>query len=199
MKVIYQNYLGDNVFPGYPLVCLIVNILFFLGSLYSFNLAEFRIVNEHQPKMYKITFLYALRTVGLAEFLIYALNRLGAFLLIPVYYSDSDGWMTIPYLLQLVVPAIIFASFLIHQDFNKNKKQEFIINMVLLGYTLFSLTWMLCFSIGKYPQTLNSISAIQQFERLIKYPIDFIFLYGISLIVPILSLIDFISKKKKRS
>ncbi len=184
---IYHSFTGPYVFNAYPLIMIIVYSLLIAGSV-CLTVYITRVIKEEKiEKTYKGTFLYGLREAGLSILLVYALERLGAFVLIPIYYSSYDGAVTIPYLIQLIIPAFILFTYIIHEYFGGNRKRTFILSCIAFGYSLFSLIYMIAMSKGNYPLTINSLTAIQQFERLVCYPISAIILYVISIILPFLN------------
>ncbi len=197
---IYHNFLGPYVFNCYPLIMTIVNGLLLAGSITMFVSITVVIKKENINKTYQGTFVYGLREAGLSILLTYALERLGAFILIPIYYSSYDSAYVIPYLIQLIIPAFIFITYLSHEFFGANRKRTFILSCIAFGYSLFSLIYMIVISKRNYPLTINPLSAIQQFERLVTYPISAIILYTISLALPFLNALNngiMMSKEKK--
>lgn len=199
---IYKTFVGPYVFKAYPLIMTIVYSLLIIGSILLTYYITKVIKEQNIEKTYKGTFAYGLREAGLSVLLVYALERLGAFILIPIYYSSYDGAVTIPYLIQLVIPAFVMFTYVNHEYFGGNRKRTFILSCVAFGYSLFSLIYMICMSKGNYPLTINSLTAIQQFERLVTYPISAIILYAVSLILPLLNglnngILYFKSKKQK--
>lgn len=199
---IYKTFVGPYVFKAYPLIMTIVYSLLVIGSILLTYYITKVIKEQNIEKTYKGTFAYGLREAGLSVLLVYALERLGAFILIPIYYSSYDGAVTIPYLIQLLIPAFVMFTYVIHEYFGGNRIRTFILSYVAFDYSLFSLIYMICMSKGNYPLTINSLTAIQQFERLVTYPISAIILYAVSLILPLLNglnngILYFKSKKQK--
>lgn len=188
--VVYGSFVKDYVFKCYPLISLIVFVLMIAGSIVLAVSLTKKIKAENIQKTYKGTFAYGMREAGISILVVYALERLGAFMLIPIYWSSYDSVYTLPYLFQLLVPTLIVVTYIIHEDFLRNRKVTFILSCIALGFSLFTLIYMIAMSRGNYPLTLNSLSAIQQFERLVKFPISAIMLYGVSLIIPFLNALN---------
>ena len=184
---IYHSFTGPYVFNAYPLIMTIVYSLLILGSAGLVYYITKVIKEENIQKTYKGTFLYGLREAGLSVLLTYALERLGAFVLLPIYFSSYDGAVTIPYIIQLIVPAFIMFTYVTHEFFGANRKRTFVLSCIAFGYSVFSLIYMILMSKGNYPLTINSLTAIQQFERLVCYPISAIILYVVSLVLPFLN------------
>ena len=184
---IYHSFTGPYVFNAYPLIMTIVYSLLVLGSIGLVVHITKVIKEEKIEKTYKGTFLYGLREAGLSIIFMYALERLGAFVLIPIYYSSYDSAVVIPYLIQLIIPTFVMFTYVNHEYFGGNRKHTFIFSCIAFGYSLFSLLYMIFMSKGNYPLTINPLSAIQQFERLVCYPISAIILYVVSLVLPLLN------------
>jgi len=188
--VIYKTFTGPYVFNNYPLIMTIVYSALILacGGLIYFITSTIKAGKI--SKTYKGTFVYGLREAGLSILLMYALERLGAFVLLPIYYSSYDSAVVIPYLIQLIIPAFIMFTYVTHEFFGANRKRTFILSCVAFGYSVFSLIYMIAISKGNYPLTINSLSVVQQFERLVTYPISAIILYMISLSLPFLNALN---------
>ncbi len=187
---VYHTFVGPYVFTAYPLIMLIVYGLLIGGSIRTICVINKNIKENNVEKTYKGSAAYGLREAGIGILLAYALDRLGAFVLLPIYFSSYDGAVTIPYLIQLIIPAFVLFTYVTHEFFGANRKRTFILSCVALGYTLFSLIYMIAMSKGNYPLTINSLSMVQQFERLVTFPVSAILLYGVSLIIPFLNALN---------
>lgn len=187
---IYGSFVKDYVFKCYPLIMLISFVLMLTGCVYLIVSITKKIKTEKIEKTYKGTFVFGLREAGISILAMYALERLGAFVLIPFYWSSYDSVYSLPYLIQLLVPTLVVVTYILHEDFFRNRKLTFILSSSLLAYSLFSLIYMVAMSKGNYPLTINSLSPIQQFERLVCYPISAIILYGVSLLIPFLNALN---------
>lgn len=187
---IYGSFVKDYVFKCYPLIMLISFVLMLTGCVYLIVSITKKIKAENIEKTYKGTFVFGLREAGISILAMYALERLGAFVLIPFYWSSYDSVYSLPYLIQLLVPTFVVVTYILHEDFFRNRKLTFILSSSLLAYSLFSLIYMVAMSKGNYPLTINSLSPIQQFERLVCYPISAIILYGVSLLIPFLNALN---------
>ena len=193
---IYKSFFKDYIFFGYPFFTACINASICCLGIYLWIKAQKKI-DSGEKRMFKPNAKYNLTTLGLSLLLIFALNRLGAFLLIPCYYSDIDGVYTIPYLFELLVPAICVVSYCIKHH-KKDSKLPLIFGIISLTYSIISFIYMVIMSIGRYPLTLNSLSCIQQLERLVKMPISFAVLYLVSILIPLINLtIHFIKNKKE--
>ncbi len=187
---VYHTFVGPYVFTAYPLIMLIVYVLLMGGAAASIYLISKNIKDNNVEKTYKGTVAYGFREAGIGILIAYALDRLGAFVLLPIYFSSYDGAVTIPYIIQLIIPAYVVFTYVTHEFFGANRKRTFILSCVALGYTIFSLIYMIAMSKGNYPATINSLSMIQQFERLVTFPVSAIFLYGVSFVIPFLNALN---------
>lgn len=200
--VVYGSFVKDYVFIAYPLITLIIGILTVAGCTYIAVTSEITIRKEHPVQEFKVTFLFSVKTIGISILLLYALERLGGFVLLPVYYSSYDGIYTLPYVIQLLVPAVIMFNYAMF-EFMKHgsRKVPLISSGIVFGYTVASLIYVILMAKNTYPLMLNSITVVQQFERLVRYPIDAILLYGVSLLMPGYSLVNQLIKviKEKKA
>lgn len=187
---IYHTFIGDYIFKCYPLISLIVFALMIAGCIYLIISITNKVKAENIEKTYKGTFAYGMREAGLGILTAYALNRLGAFMLIPFYWSSYDSVYVLPYLFQLLVPTLIIATYIIHEDFLRNRKVTFILSSIAFLFSLATLIYMVVISKDNYPLILNPLSPVQQFERLVKFPIDAILMYGVCLIIPFLNALN---------
>ena len=199
---VYGSFVKDYVFKCYPLISLIVFTLMLGGSIALFVMLTRKFKAEGIEKTYKGTFVYGLREAGLSILVVYALVKLGAFTLMPIYWSSYDGVYVIPFLIQLLVPTLIVVTYIIHEDFLRNRKVTFILSCIAFGYTLFSLIYMILMTRGNYPLTINPLSTVQQLERLVTFPVSSILLYGVCLLIPLLNGLNngiLLIKEKKAS
>mgnify|MGYP003289921403 CR=1 FL=1 len=200
--VTYHTFFGDYVFLAYPFVMLIAHALLLGISLYYFIPAIRDIKEKNLENKFKSPKFYWLRELIFGLILTFALEKLGAFLLMPIYFSNVDGIYVLPYLFQLLIPALAFITFMIHEHWLHNRKVTIILSSIAFGYTLLSFIYMIVLSVGRYPLTITPLSPIQQLERLTTLPIDFVLLYGVSFLMPGLNLgnnIIMTIKEKRKS
>lgn len=195
--VVYKSFFKDYIFFGYPFFTALLNAGICAFGVYLWIKSQKKI-NKGEQRTFKPDWKYNLKTLGLTLLLLFALNRLGAFLLIPCYYSDIDGAWTLPYLFELLVPATCMVAYCV-KDNKKDSKIPLISGIICLSYSIISLIYMIVVSVGRYPLTLNSLSVIQQLERLIKIPSAFILLYAVSILIPLISIILHLIKSKKEN
>lgn len=195
---VYGSFTKDYVFIAYPLITLIVGILTLAVCIYLIISSQLVISREKPVQQFGITFPFAIRTLGVVLLLTYALERLGAFVLVPVWYSDIDGAVVIPYIIQLLMPALVMFNYALF-EFMKHgsRKVPLISSGIVFGYSIFSLIYVICMSHNAYPRMINPLSVIQQFERLVVYPVDLLIMYMITLFMSGYSLANQIIKSIK--
>ena len=201
--LIYGTFVGDYVFLAYPLFMLIMFVILLGISSYFGFVSIGQIIQEKLEKPAKISKIYWLRELLVAFMLMFALERLGAFVLLPTYFSSYDGVYVIPLYIQLLVPTLCFVSYMVDRHWLHNKKVNIILSSIALGYTIMSLTYMLIIANAfkeLYPLIVNPLSPIMQLERLVTKPYGFIILYGFSLIYPLsilcINIVKTIKEKK---
>ena len=190
---IYGTFFGDSVFTAYPFVMLCFHSLGLISSSYWSFISIKEIVSDKPQRVWKNPKLYWLRELFIGEMLVFALERLGGFVLLPTYFSSYDSIYVIPVYLQLLIPTLIFVTYMIHEHWLHNRKVTIILSSIALGYTLMSMTYMLIMaSVFKenYPMLVNPLSPVMQLERLVTFPVGFIVLYGFSILVPALNLLN---------
>ena len=201
--LIYGTFVGDYVFLAYPLFMLIIFALLLGISGYFGFISIRKIIQEKPEKPAKISKIYWVRELLVAFMLMFALERLGAFVLLPTYFSSYDGAYVIPLYIQLLIPTLCVALYMVDRHWLHSKKVNIILSSIALGYTVISLVYMLIIANAfkeLYPLIVNPLSPIMQLERLITKPIGFIILYGFSLIYPLtqlcINVVKLIKEKK---
>lgn len=186
--LIYHSFVGDYVFNSYPLLMLIIHTLLFVLGTYKAVISCLEIKKYSPQKEWEIPKFYWIRETFIIVIFVFALERLGAFLLLPIYFSSYDGIYVLPLYIQLLVPALALATYMIHEHWLHNRKVTLVLSSIAFGYTVFSMIYMLVISKNNYPLITNPLSPIMQLERLTVYPVGFIALYGFSLLVSGLNL-----------
>lgn len=199
--IVYHSFTGIYVFKGYPLLMLIVHLIAIGVSTFVFIKSQIEIKKNNLVKERKSTFLHVLSTIGVALFAFFALERLGALVFLPTYFSSYDSIYVIPYYIQLLVPAALGLTFLIGKNLKTGKKFKLVSNFIILGYSILSFTYMLILRsvFDAYaPNYVNPLSAVQNLERLLKIPVNFIVMYLVSFITPVVNIILTLVKKNKK-
>ena len=198
---IYHTFIGDYVFFAYPLVMTLVHTFVLAACVYMAAFSIRIIVKEKPERTWKNYRFYWVREVLIGQMMIFALEKLGAFVLLPTFWSSYDSVYVIPFYIQLLMPAFVFMIYMIHEHILHNRKITMILCLVALGYTAFSFTYMVVLSHNHYPLTINPLSPILQLERLVTKPYGFIILYGFSFIVPMLTIFNmlFMERKAKKA
>ena len=185
---VYHNFFGDYVFLAYPFIMLLVHTILLVLSCFCLYISIDDIRRNKPFNNFKTPKLYWLRELVLGLILTFALEKLGAFILLPIYYSSVDGIYVLPYYIQLLIPTLVFATFMIHEHWLHNRKVTIVLTSIAFGYSLASMIYMIAISKGTYPLTTTPLSPVQQLERLTVLPVDFILLYGLCLLISGLNL-----------
>lgn len=197
---IYHSFIGNYVFTAYPLFMLIIHVLLLGISVYLAIISFMQISREKLQKTWEIHRFSWLRRLLVAFFLMYALQRLGGFLLLPLIFSSYDGVYVIPFYIQLLVPTFLLVVYLVNRFYKPNRKLNIILLGSALGYSILSLTYMILMAKlmpNAYPNLVNPLSVILQLERMIKYPVGIIVIYGFCIIYSSVMLVLSIVKKPK--
>jgi len=198
---VYHTFVGDYVFTAYPLFMTIVHGALLCASCYVFVKSVVTIVKEKPEREWKNKNTYWVKEFAIANLLIYGLEKFGAILLLPLFWSSYDSVYVIPFFIQLLMPLALFVIYMIDQHWKHDKKLNIILYGSVLAYSIMSLTYMVIIAHGTYPLIGNPLSPILQFERLIKIPIGFIVLYLVCIVVSYvlftINLITVIREKKK--
>ena len=200
---VYHTFVGDYVFAAYPLFMLIIHTLFLGISIYIAIISIMQIYREKPEKTWKNPRFFGLRRVLIAFMLMFALEKLGAFVLLPLIWSPYDSVYVIPFYIQILVPTFLFVAYMVDRYWLHDKKINIILLSIGFGYSLLSLIYMICLPKmlgGNYGPIVEPLAPIMQLERLIKQPYGFMILYafcflfsGINLVLNIVRL----AKEKK--
>lgn len=184
-KYVYHGFTKPYIFDAYPLWMHIIHALL-LGIFTYLAVRSIKDIKENKPKKtYEFEKYHNWMMFGIVLLVLYSLEKLGAFTLLPMYYSTYDSAYVIPFYIQLLVPAFLLFVFLAHRNNVVTKKVSWIMLLVSTVYSVFSLIYIIAISHNNYPLTINPLSPVQQLERLVTMPIDTIVLYAVSLILPI--------------
>ena len=203
---VYHTFIGDYVFSAYPLFMLIIHALF-LGISEYIGFIAFREISQEKPeKTWKNPRFSWVRRVLIAFMLMFAFEKLGAVVLLPLLWSSYDSVYVIPFYFQLLVPMFLFVAYMVDRHWLHNKKVNIILLSIGFGYSLLSFIYMVCLPKmlgGNYGPIVEPLAPIMQLERLIKSPYGFMILYafcflfaGINLVLNIIRLLK--EKKEKK-
>ena len=199
--IVYHTFVGDYIFFAMPLFMLIVHTIICGIAVYGAVLSCKAIHDNKLEKTWQRPKLYWIREVLIALLLMFALEKLGAFILLPVFWSSYDSIYVLPFYIQLLIPSFIVVMYFVDRHWLHNKKLNIILSGSALAYSLFSLIYMLLMSKGTWPLVINPLSPILQLERLITKPIGAIVLYAVSLIYPcvilVLNVVKLLKEKKE--
>ena len=203
---VYHTFIGDYVFSAYPLFMLIIHALF-LGISEYIGFIAFREISQEKPeKTWKNPRFSWVRRVLIAFMLMFAFEKLGAVVLLPLLWSSYDSVYVIPFYFQLLVPMFLFVAYMVDRHWLHNKKLNIILLSIGFAYSLLSFIYMVCLPKmlgGNYGPIVEPLAPIMQLERLIKSPYGFMILYafcflfaGINLVLNIIRLLK--EKKEKK-
>ena len=183
--VAYHGFFKRYIVFGYPFGMLIIHTLLLAVFVYLAVISIIDIKKNSPEKTFEFEKHHNLKMFGIVILTLYALERLGGFTLLPVYFSSYDGIYVLPYYIQLIVPAFILFVFLMHRNNIVSKKVSWIMLLVSTLYSVASLIYIIVISHDNYPIIVNPLTPVLQFERLITFPIGTIILYGVSILIPI--------------
>ena len=190
----YGTFIGDYVFTAYPLIMLVVHILLLAFSCFSAFVSIRFIIKEKPERVWKNKHTYRIKEFFVAELLVFGMEKLGAVVLLPMFWSSYDSVYVIPFLIQLLMPLALFVTYMIDMHWKHSMKLNVILYGSILCYSLFSLTYMLVMSHNNYPTFVNPLSPILQLERLVTSPIGFVILYLVSVFTSFVLLMGSVSK-----
>ena len=195
---VYHTFVGDYVFAAYPLFMLIIHTLFLGISVYIAFISIKQISQEKPEKTWKNPRFYWVRQVLIAFMLMFAFEKLGAVVLLPLLWSSYDSVYVLPFYFQLLIPMFLFVAYMVDRHWLHNKKLNIILLSIGFGYSLLSFIYMVCLPKmlgGNYGPIVEPLAPIMQLERLIKNPYGFMILYafcflfsGINLVLNIVRL-----------
>ena len=199
--IVYHTFVGDYVFFAMPLFMLIVHTCL-LGVACYVGFISWRTIAKQKPEKVKYNGrFYWVREVLVALLLMFALEKLGSIVLLPLFWSSYDSGYVVPFLIQLLMPALIVVIYMLDRHYLKDRKVSIILNSIVLGYSILSLIYMLIMNKNAYVLIINPLSPILQLERLITKPVGAVILYALSLIYPCVTLtkhcIKMIKEKKE--
>ena len=178
--IIYHTFVGDYIFFAFPLFMLIIHALFLGISVYFAVISIRDICKEKLEKTWKNPRIYWIREVLMGLMLVFALEKLGGFVLLPLYWSSYDSVYVLPFYFQLLVPAFLFAAYMVDRHWLHDKKKNIMLFSIGLGYSIFSLVYMLILAKvmhESYQIIANPLSVVLQLERLLTKPVGFVIMY----------------------
>ena len=191
---VYGTFIGDYVFVAYPLVMTVIHALLLGFSCYLAFVSIRIIVKEKPEKVWKNTHTYRMKEFFIAQLLVFGMAKLGAVVLLPLYWSSYDSIYVLPFLIQLLMPLALFVTYMIDQHYKHSMKLNVILYGSILAYSVFSLTYMIIASHNNYPTFVNPLSPVLHLERLVTSPIGFVVVYLISVFTSFVLLMGSITK-----
>lgn len=198
--VVYHNLFARYVFIAYPFVMMIANLVSLAASIYYFVIAKKQIKEEQPEKPARSSAKHVFATIGFTFIILYSFVKFGSLFLLPILYSPTDGYLAIPFYIQCLVPLAALVVFLVYRDVLKpeNKgKFGIIANSIIFGFSICTFVYMYIVTKYTYPGMINALSNNLHMERLVTFPINFIILYVLSIVLPFIYLIKALVRKIK--
>ena len=153
---------------------------------------------EDDPERQKISVLYVLYNVLLGLFIFYALNRFGAFLMIPTFVQVSTLDKTFPlYICLILLMVLLVNAFQVRLGMNAKKaKVSLITSVVVLVVGVLGFAYVMLIGM-KDTRYISAVSPVMPIERLLTKPIDSVLLFSVIIVVSIISVINAIICRKK--
>ena len=183
--IVYHTFVGDYIFSAFPLFMLIIHVLFLGISVYAAIIALKQILQEKPEKTWKNGRFYWVREVLFAFMLMFALEKLGGFVLLPLYWSSYDSVYALPFYFQLLVPAFLVCAYFVDRQWLHDKKKNILLLSIAFGYSILSLIYMVVLGNilhENYQLIANPLSPVLQLERLLTKPYGFIIMYAFCLL-----------------
>ena len=196
--VIYHNMFARYVFIAYPFVMMIANLVSLGASIYYFVISNKQIKEEQPEKPARSSARHVFATIGFTFLILYSFVKFGSLFLLPLLYSSSDGYLAIPFYIQCLVPLAALVCFLAYKDvIDEEKRGRFgvISSSVIVGISVCTFVYMVIATKYTYPNMINALSNNLHMERLVTFPINFIVLYVLSIILPLIYLIKALVRK----
>ena len=165
----YKSFIGQNPFPGYILIAMIVHLLVLGGAIFVF----FKYVKPlpEDEEKFKVTPKHVFYTLGWFLFVSLAFNRFGAFLFMPTYVYLRNLEQTFVFYLFLLVPMLVLVKKGLDVfGFNYNK---LIVSSVLLGVTVVLMAVVILIARGN-AGFISAVSPAMPLDRLAAMPVEFI-------------------------
>ena len=89
--IVYHSFVGDYILAGFPLFMLIIHAVLLGISVYLLIPSIIEIYKEKPEKTWKNPRFYGVRRVLVAFMLMFALEKLGGLVLLPIYWSSYDS------------------------------------------------------------------------------------------------------------
>ena len=104
VAVVYGTLVGNNPFPGYLIIFMLLNLLFLAAGVVG--LIFLKKVKDDEGRV-KVNFLYGLKTAGWVLFILLVYNRFGTLLVSPSFIYLRNLYMTFPFYIWQLVPMFI--------------------------------------------------------------------------------------------
>lgn len=184
------NFLTNHPFDGFHILMYIYQIILIgLGLLMIFY---FRNKVENEDIIIDRTDVrYVLRTALLSVIIFIALNRLGGFILSPVYIQWSSLSLTYPAYIALILPAIILINDLIYifHGYKKSPVAGIVVSSFVVFFSLFFFAQILVRGMSDQ-KFIQLISPLNPIGRLLTFPYDTVLQMLVALGLAIFTLVN---------
>lgn len=170
--IVYGSFLEPRPFAGFHIIMYIYHILMLALALLMIFYFRKKVIND-DIIIHKTNLPYVLSTIIWSLVFFIALNRLGGFILSPVYIQWSTLALTYPAYVALLLPTIILVNDLIY-IFNGYKKAP-AAGIVVSSFVIFLS--IVCFAQiivrgQSDPLFIQLVSPINPIGRLLTFPYD---------------------------
>lgn len=178
MTFVYKNALAACPFPGSLVVYLIVHVAFIIFEAIGLYKVK-KVLSEDDIKA-KRSIAYIIYSACMGIFTFIAFDRLGAFLISPIYIEWNRFDLLWPFLLSLIIPAVILVFMVLFRlkIFDKNNHKFCFILWISAFIVSTALMITVMIQGRSNPLLVSLISPAMPIERLATLPIDFIIMYA---------------------
>lgn len=179
--MIYKSFTAPYPFPGYTILGIIVNALFFVAAIVINVKVRKTVPDDTDRKKMKV--FYIIYSIFLGGLTFFAFNRFGALLWSVTYIQTSTLYLTWPFYIWLLVPmAMLVHVVLYFFDFYKDYPKSEIVNIILIMAVNLVFGLLVFRSGSAHPEFISAVSPALAIERLITLPIDTIFQFAFAFI-----------------
>ena len=192
--IIYGSFVKPYPFLGYLIIFMVLHLLVLGGGVFS--LIKLHKLPEDEER-FKVDAKHVFKTLGWFLFICLAIERLGLFIVSPIYIYWRNFYMTFPFYQFLLVPAFLGAiKVLILLGIIQTKRLRMVLSIAGIACTV-----ILFVSIA-IPGMLNtsyvsSVSTAMPLERLASKPLEILIHLLSNLAVGIILLVQSIKMKEE--
>lgn len=195
--IVYGNLFSIYPFPGYCFIFMMFHLLLLAADIFGIIFIQLKVKDDEEK--FKVKVGYGFATFGWFMFACLVFNRLGTFLMLPMFVSYPTLGMTFPFYLFLLFP-VGFGIYrvLVGLDVLTNKKVKIIVISSIFAVVLLLGIYTIIMGIME-PVFVSAISVSMPLERLAAMPVE-IPIHMISYIaVGVILLVQAIRSKKEET